>query len=417
MATDKNTQTHVMQNGKTVLVDTVSYHGLVPGTEYIMSGKLYDKATGEPFVRSEEATEIQTLISSITGKSNEYLSEIRFTPETSDGTVEITFDIDTTDLGGRQLVVFEKLYAVYETGVVEITNHEDIQDEDQTVVIPKIGTTAIDKATKTKNTAYGDKITVTDTVAYENLIPGIEYTLRGTLMDKGDEKLTDYKAEMTFTPTEASGEVEMEFVIDTTALIGHTLVAYEYLSIAETDVAKHEDVDDTEQTVYVPEIKTTATVDNSHETKKSAKTTLIDKVEYTNLIVGQKYTLNGTLMDKKTGAALQIDGKSVTASVVFEPKVASGTVEVTFEFDSTKMENPDLVVFEDLYIDEVKVTTHSDINDTNQTVTFHDDRTDTDTVPTGLPIAIPITASGTLTLGGFAVFQLLRRKKIRLSMK
>ena len=46
-----------------------------------------------------------------------------------------------------------------------------------------------------------------------------------------------------------SGSIDVEFVIDTKDLAGTTLVAYEYLKLNGKTVAKHEDINDEDQTV------------------------------------------------------------------------------------------------------------------------------------------------------------------------
>ena len=58
-------------------------------------------------------------------------AETKFTPKTTDGTVDVTFTVDTSNLSGKHLVVFEKLYY----GNVEFAKHEDINDKDQTITM------------------------------------------------------------------------------------------------------------------------------------------------------------------------------------------------------------------------------------------------------------------------------------------
>ena len=65
-------------------------------------------------------------------------------------------------------------------------------------------------------------------------------------------------AETSFTPEELSGSVELSFTFDASALSGKTLVAFETLSYEEHEVAVHADIKDANQTIYFPEIKTTA---------------------------------------------------------------------------------------------------------------------------------------------------------------
>ena len=65
-----------------------------------------------------------------------------------------------------------------------------------------------------------------------------------------------------------------------------------------------------------------------------------------------------------------MDGKEVTAEKTFTAEKANGTVELRYAFDSKKLEGKTVVVFEDLYHQGIKVTTHSDINDYGQSVKY-----------------------------------------------
>lgn len=117
-------------------------------------------------------------------------------------------------------------------------------------VEPSLGTSAVDQAD-------GDRIidwaggTVIDTITYENLTPGTEYTLDGELINKATGEGTGITGTATFTPTEASGTAEVSFTIPE-GFDGTTLVAFE--SLYDTDgrlVATHEDINDEAQTVTV----------------------------------------------------------------------------------------------------------------------------------------------------------------------
>lgn len=56
-----------------------------------------------------------------------------FTPTASSGTVQVAFEVDTTELSGHDLVAFEVLTTTEEHLVVAV--HEDIHDKDQTVTV------------------------------------------------------------------------------------------------------------------------------------------------------------------------------------------------------------------------------------------------------------------------------------------
>ena len=93
----------------------VAYSGLTPSETYKVSGILMDKATGEPLLVGEDQAQVT--------------AEVEFTPESADGTVELTYTLDASTLAGTTIVVFETLYQ----DDVEIAAHADINDENQTV--------------------------------------------------------------------------------------------------------------------------------------------------------------------------------------------------------------------------------------------------------------------------------------------
>lgn len=116
------------------------------------------------------------------------------------------------------------------------------------------------------------------------------------------------------------------------------------------------------------EIGTKATVEGEKEVDPLDKVTLTDTVSYTGLIPGKEYKVTGVLMDKETGEKLLVDGKEITAETVLVPETKNGSVDVTFIFDATGLHGKEIVVFEDLYRENVLLATHADINDEGQTV-------------------------------------------------
>lgn len=116
------------------------------------------------------------------------------------------------------------------------------------------------------------------------------------------------------------------------------------------------------------EIGTKATVEGEKEVDPLDKVTLTDTVSYTGLVPGKEYKVTGVLMDKETGEKLLVDSKEITAETVFVPETKNGSVDVTFIFDATGLHGKEVVVFEDLYRENVLLATHADINDEGQTV-------------------------------------------------
>ena len=303
---DKN----VVADDAATVIDTVAYKGLVPGKEYTVTGTLMVKGTDENGNVTEEAL--------LDADGNPVSAETTFTPEAADGTVEVTFTFDSTDIpDGTQLVAFESL----ELSGIEVAAHADINDYAQTVTVeyPEIGTTAADGYDGDQYVVSDVNSTVVDTVAYKGLVPGKEYTVTGTLMVKGtdengnvtEEALLDadgnpVSAETTFTPEAADGTVEVTFTFDSTDIPdGTQLVAFETLDRVGIELATHADINDESQTVTVREtnIGTIASdgLDGDKTVIADAETTISDDIAYNNTLVGIGYTMAGILMDKDSG--------------------------------------------------------------------------------------------------------------------
>ena len=251
--------------------------------------------------------------------------------------------------------------------------------DDQFEGVPEIGTTATVDGEHTAEPA--EEVTIVDTVAYKNLKVGATYKMSGVLMDKetgepllvgeGEEQ-AQVTAEVEFTPTASEGTVELTYTFDGSALAGKSVVVFEDLYQGENVVASHADINDEGQTVTFgqPEIRTTATIDSEKTAQPAEQITITDTVEYSGLTAGQEYTLKGVLMDKATGKPLLVNDQQVTSEATFTPAEASGTIDVLFTFDASALTGKAVVVFETLYIGEEEVTSHTDIEDEGQTVTF-----------------------------------------------
>ena len=134
---------------------------------------------------------------------------------------------------------------------------------------------------------------------------------------------------------------------------GKTIVAFESVSQEGKEIAVHADIHSPEQSIYFPEIGTTAkdAKDGDQEALAEKETQLIDTVSYKDLVAGGlSYRLAGTLMDKETGKEVLVDGKPVTAETTFRPETAVGLLDVPFTFDATGLGGHDVVVFEKLYV-------------------------------------------------------------------
>ncbi len=360
-ATDAATKTHTAAPDlKTTIIDKVDYKNLVPGEAYEISGVLMDKTTGEKLLDKN---------------GNAVTSKTSFKAEKADGSVDVTFTFDSSLLAGKSVVVYEDLYS----GDKKVVSHADITDEGQTVNFPEIHTTATDKATGTHTGVVNEKTTITDKVDYSNLTVGEKYKVSGVLMNQETgEKLLDKNgnaitSEKEFTAESKDGSIDIEFTFDSSLLAGKTTVVFEDLYNENVRVAFHTDIKDEGQTVHFPELHTTATdaATKTHTAAPDVKTTITDKVDYKNLVAGNSYEIKGVLMDKTTGKALlDKDKREITATKKFTAEKPDGTVELAFTFDSSLLTGKSVVVFEDLYNENVKVASHTNIKDEGQTVNF-----------------------------------------------
>lgn len=122
----------------------------------------------------------------------------------------------------------------------------------------------------------------------------------------------------------------------------------------------------------IPELGTTATIDDKKEFTANGDITIDDVVSYKHLTAGKEYTIKGVLMDKSTGKQFLVDGKEVCSEVTFTPETADGKVTVSFTFDGSVItKETEIVAFETLYREGTEIAVHADIEDENQTVTIH----------------------------------------------
>ena len=257
----------VVQNGATV-VDTVHYTDLVAGKNYTLNAKLVDKQDADNVLGTGAVT------FEAPGDAGDLVS----------GSVKVEIAVTDAENPVQAAVAFERLTSTEVNAAGEetdgktndIAEHEDIDDEDQTVRTvfePSIATNAKFGDGSTQVVAGS---TVIDTVDYEGLVPGKEYTLSAKLMERtGDEApYTEGRVlgegTATFTPETTDGSVEVAITVndDVTEPVP-AAVAFEELTSTEVDqkgqdnpkggntpetsddneIAEHKDIDDAAQTV------------------------------------------------------------------------------------------------------------------------------------------------------------------------
>ena len=378
---DADNSKSVTAEGDVTVTDYVRYTGLTAGQTYTLTGTLMDKSTKKAFVDAD---------------GNPVTATAEFTAEAESGTATVTFTFNASSIKtGTKLIAFETL----STNGIEIADHKDINDIDQTVTVkaPVIGTTAVDAADGDKTVTGEENVAVRDTVHYNNVTPGKTYKIIGTLYEKvldkngkvtkkvfKDKDGTPVTAEANFTAEDSYGNVDVTFYFDGSSLKeGTSLVAFESLSYNDNEIASHADVNDSGQTVIItkPKLSTTATdaLDGDKNLIGEDNATIVDTVHYMNVTPGKTYKVSGTLYEKVTDKdgkvtkkqLLDADGNPVTAETEFVPEDTYGTVDVTFAFDASDLKAKDKVVaFESLSLNGKELASHADIEDKSQTVTI-----------------------------------------------
>ena len=338
--------------GTAALKDTVAFENLEAGHEYLLEGELHAVAS--------DGSDLGVVSR----------SEKRFSSPMSSGTVDIDFALDMDPLDCASLVAFEALY----DGNDLLASHADLEDEGQTVRIPRIRTEMMGDL---EHEADAEDLALTDVVRYEGLEPGREYELLGTLRERDGSgegtPLLDADGEavassVAFTPDAHEGTVEVSFDLTGCDLAGKTLVAFEELAREGTVYAVHRDIADEGQTVRFPSVATEAVADETgdHVLPDFGKQRVVDTVRLGNLVVGRTYDVAGALhLVTEDGT----DGGTVAeGSASFTAEATEQEVEIEFEVDAEDLAGKTLVAFEELSRGGVRLGSHADLGDKGQTV-------------------------------------------------
>lgn len=363
-AVDKKTGSHGSNPIKdTTIVDTVKYSNVNIGDTYTIKGRIVHKANGQTVV--------------VDGR--EVTAEKTFKAEKEVGYIDLSFTFDAREVGYETVVVFEELYCNGEL----VASHCDPDDPDQTIVFnpdAEISTKAVDFLTGENKGVTRDNVTIVDTVSYDHLVPWREYIVKGYVVDKttGDVLIAGNQQvaqEITFTAQNAKGTVDVTFRFDGSNLVDkQNLVVYEELYWQDQKLGEHKDMNDPAQTVtFTDVLLQTSAVDALTQTNVGntrTDTEIFDTVTYRGLTPGKFYTIKGKLMSKDTGKPLLIDDKEVTDELTFLADQENGTTMMKFTFDSTKMKESEVVVYEELYYNNEKIASHEDLYDASQTVRY-----------------------------------------------
>ncbi|MGU8697107.1 VaFE repeat-containing surface-anchored protein [Clostridium perfringens] len=389
--------------------DTINYEGLVANQDYTLTGTLmHVKADGS-------LEEIATKTAKVTAGEN------------GSGQWELDFGNQKL-IVGEKYVVFENAESVenlidtdnnYELDTKQVVKHEDKNDKSQTLIVEKPNLPEVKdgtlRTTVTADEVNGssekealvsfenskDGVNVKDTINYEGLVAGQDYTLTGTLMhvkaDGSLEEIATKTAKVT-AGENGNGTWELDFG-NQKLIVGEKYVVFENAesveNLIDTDkdynldtkqVVKHEDKNDKAQTLVVekptlPEVKdgtlrTTVTADGVNGS--SEKEALVsfenskdgvdvkDTINYEGLIANQNYTLTGTLMHVKADGSLE----EVATKIAKVTAGENGSGQWELDFGNQKLQAGEkYVVFESVESVENLIDTNNDyILDTKQIV-------------------------------------------------
>lgn len=298
------------------------------------------------------------------------------------------------------------------------TSVEDVSEQFTVTPKPSIHTTLM--YSSTRGAVPAGKVELVDQVSYTNLVPGKEYTLTGTIMVKATGKpLADAEGKLVkttakFTPEKPNGTQDVVFTADLTGYAGEEIVAFETLYEGDVELVVHADINDTKQTLKVTKLSTSATdqADGDKVMEKKGTQTIVDKVcEHSGqLIPGTKYTITTSLMQENGGPVLDKDGQPVTTTSTFIPSTTDECASVEISFDASLVQGSKVVVFEDVYADDVLIGVHHDLEDTAQTMTFQD--ADRGSASRGLAFTgASVGVLGVISLLALGVGAVLMRKR------
>ena len=375
----------VAEDAMTSIVDTVALTNLVPGRTYEISGILMNQLTGEPVLIDGEPVTQKAIVTagedSLVAEGGERTTVTLWDAEHNSisGTVDLVFSFDASMLMGEGMresftvVVFESLFH----NDIEVAVHDNIHDEAQTIYGAAIDSVALDANT---NSHVGDTpriettderiedetmATIVETVNYKGFLPGSEYTISGVLAVKEDSteeqamflkadgSVTDKReegilAEITFVAEEESGSVELTFELDSELVAGKTIVVFDDLIHNGVVIATHSDINDEDQSIHYPGIGTMLRVGGTeyNDSYYNKVVTLIDTVEYTNLIPGLAYEIEGSIIFKDNDEPVTVDGEEIRDHIVFIPSEPNGTVDLAFVFPAAGFEGREIVAYE-----------------------------------------------------------------------
>lgn len=367
---------HMAADPESSITDEIQYKNLVPGDEYQVAGILMDKDTGLPLLSGEGASAISA------EDLQKFADDLKAACGLDSGDVS-AIEIDGKAFGeGHEVKLVDGKYEWSDDN----GSGQYLEKTDDGWKLVEFSDSADMSNSKEIGTYTDDQVKLTKDTPVLPLNP--DYEAIAKVMQENPDIVSCLSIQKkTFTPEEQSGTVSMDFPINSIYNEDTETVVFEFLFKGSELIAHESDIKNEGQTVEIvtPKLSTTATdkTDGDHTLLPSREATVVDHVEYTDLIPGNEYTIEGVLMDKSTGTELIVGDGKVTAVATFVPNKANGSVDIEFTFDASELGGKDLVAFEVAYKDGIQIADHQDIDDEAQTVTVSEPDDNTFDTPDG----------------------------------
>lgn len=233
-----------------------------------------------------------------------------------------------------------------------------------------------------------------DTINYEGLEVGKEYTIKGWIVDAETGRNTGIEVEKHQKATAKNGTFDITFQFDATDCGGRKYVSFVEVYDNDHLIFEHKDLNDKHETFFIPQISTKLICEDTGTNVATNAETInfVDTITYKNLMPGVQYKVETEVIDLATGKEL-VDANGNKASVkatdgIFTAPSENGTHQVHFSLAGVKTDSngmvtnsiagKTLVVYQYLYIEKnnngsgnwVLIADHADKDDKDQQATI-----------------------------------------------
>lgn len=311
----------------------VSYANLEPGTTYIAEGTLY--ATDEDGLEEGVVTD---------GNGSPVTTTTTFTPDEPEGTVELRYDFDATDLAGRDLTTEE-------TVSLEGTELAQTAKGTHPVSVSKVSVTLSDARTGLHEAKADSNTALKASVSYANVVTEGDLAVSCSLVDASTGEPivgsdgSEVVASANLNHSDEEGSIDLLIELDARSLAGRSVAAIATVTSDSTVVATNAETWGDEAVVHLPKTDS-ALMDAASGTHVSAPgSKLVASVSYENALPDEEHAIEARLVDASTGEViLGSDGQPLSATATFTPRETSGLIDLPINLDAKDLEGHTLAV-------------------------------------------------------------------------